>query len=124
MGARTDTPLRPYRSERIYTTLDHLDRLGGLKGQLRVVAVPWKGRFKAHVREYYLAEDGSFRPDRRGVTFSLEELEAVHHAIGLMIADRDRGRFDLEPGQEGGGEAARQEQEPEGEADGQVPREG
>lgn len=45
--------------------------------QIRISRDEYQGKEYADIREFYLAEDGEFRPTRKGVKFSLELLDDV-----------------------------------------------
>jgi hypothetical protein len=47
----------------------------------------WKGKTKVDVRVHYLAEDLSWQPTKKGVTFTPEGLDK---AIELLIEARER----------------------------------
>mgnify|MGYP001194375996 CR=1 FL=1 len=79
--------------DRIYTAQDLNDRRG-FRAQLRVVAVPWKGSYKAHIREYYPNAQRVLTPGR-GVAFSLDMLDDVVYALQLMQQERDAGKLEV-----------------------------
>lgn len=103
--------------DKVYTAIPLYDKRGE-RAQLRVAAIQWKGAWKAHVREYYPNDKGVLTPGR-GIAFNMESLDSVLYALGLMADDLAAGKLEArrdEPA-EGGGEAAHEEQGPEG-ADG------
>jgi hypothetical protein len=91
--------------DRVYTAIDLYDRRG-LRAQLRVAAVPWRGSYRAHVREYYPGQDGAMSPGR-GAAFGLDKLDDVIYALQLMRQDRDAGKLEVleHESQEGGRQA-------------------
>jgi len=99
--------------DRVYTAIDLHDRRG-FRAQLRVVAVWWRGRYRVHIREYYPNHLGVMAPGR-GTNFSVEDVDRIIYGLQLLREDAAAGRLAVvdEP-EEGGGEAAHAEQEPEG----------
>lgn len=103
--------------DKVYTSIPLYDRRGE-RAQLRVAAIKWKGAWKAHIREFYPNHKGVLTAGR-GIAFNMESLDSVLYALGLMADDLAAGKLEAdgdEPAQ-GGGEAADEEQGPEG-ADG------
>ena len=78
--------------DRLYTVVPLSDSRGP-RAQLRVVAVPWKGVYKAHIREYYPDEQGRWKAGR-GTAFNLEDLDAIVYALGLMLEDYKAGKLE------------------------------
>lgn len=54
---------------------------------VRVNATEFKGRQYIEVRTYYMAEDGEWKPTKKGITLSPELMEKVHEALGRALGD-------------------------------------
>ncbi len=46
----------------------------------------FKGNQYLHIREWYLDKDKSEKPGRNGVALPLEKAEALHEALGKVVA--------------------------------------
>jgi hypothetical protein len=77
--------------QRIYAAIDVHDHRG-LRSQLRVVAVKWKGRYRIHIRDFYLGEDGTFFAGR-GIAIWPEMLDRVIYGLELARDDYREGRL-------------------------------
>lgn len=110
--------------DKVYSVIPLYDKRGE-RAQLRVAAVQWKGAWKAHVREYYPNHKGILTPGR-GIAFNMESLDDVLYALGLMADDLAAGKLeaDGEGSKARGGEAAHEEQEPQGAPGGQAALQG
>ena len=52
--------------------------------QVRGEIGEFKGRELIHLREYYLAEDGEWRPTKKGVTFSSDFIEELVEGVLVL----------------------------------------
>lgn len=57
-----------------------------LGGTRRAAVSQWKGAINVHVREYYDAGGGEMKPGKKGITVSVEGLEAMHGAAAAVDA--------------------------------------
>jgi len=65
--------------------LASFERCGGYE-ELRISIDTYRGRRYINVRIWYQAEDGSFRPTKRGVTIRENEIEKAIKALRLAKA--------------------------------------
>ncbi len=54
---------------------------------VRVNATEFKGRQYIEVRTYYMAEDGEWKPTKKGITLSPDLMEKVHEALGRALGE-------------------------------------
>jgi hypothetical protein len=59
---------------------------------VRVNATEFKGRQYIEIRTYYMAEDGEWKPTRKGITLSPEMMGRVHEALGRALSDVSAGQ--------------------------------
>ena len=52
---------------------------------VRVSLTEFKGRQYVEVRTYYMADDGEWKPTRKGITLSPEMMRQVHTALGEAL---------------------------------------
>ncbi|MBN1435054.1 transcriptional coactivator p15/PC4 family protein [Candidatus Fermentibacterales bacterium] len=54
---------------------------------VRVSLTEFHGRQYVDIRLFYMAEDGEWKPTKKGVTLSPELMRDVHEAIGKGLAE-------------------------------------
>jgi hypothetical protein len=55
--------------------------------QVRVTISKWSGRFVLHVREYFAAPGGEWRPTAKGVALSVDKLGELVNAVRMAEAE-------------------------------------
>ena len=79
-------------TEKLYSAIDLHDRRG-VRSQLRVAIIPWNGRPKIHIREFYPQASGEYKPGR-GIALNTDVLEQVIYGLQLALDDLSAGLFD------------------------------
>lgn len=52
---------------------------------IRVALTEFRKRQYIEIRTYYMAEDGEWRPTKKGITLSPELMREVHSALGTAL---------------------------------------
>jgi len=65
-----------------------------IPAQIRVLTVPYRGKIKVHVREFYI-KDGEYTPGR-GVNFDVEHLEEILQGLILAQETLEEGAIIIE----------------------------
>lgn len=101
-------------TDKVYTIIPIFDRRGE-RAQLYVFAIKWRGAWKAHIREYYPNSKGEPTPGR-GTTFTMNMLDDVLYALGLMADDLAAGKLedDSEGSEANGSEGTNEESKSQG----------
>ena len=54
---------------------------------VRVNATEFRGKQYIEVRTYYMADDGKWKPTKKGITLSPEMMGMVYEALGKALAE-------------------------------------
>lgn len=56
---------------------------------IRVALTEFRKRQYIEIRTYYMADDGEWRPTKKGITLNPDLMKEVHTALGTALAELD-----------------------------------